>query len=172
MERSFWRSDRERYGKQAWLIQPSYWAVAAFRFGRWTLTAPALLRPGLHGVYFVAYSISRLLTGIDIPRSVEIGPGLMIHHFGGVIIHPQAKIGANCTMRHGLTIGVRRDGELPPTIGDNVVFGAYAQVLGQILVDDGAQIGAMSLVLSDVPAGGTAIGIPARVIRSVPSSEV
>lgn len=163
MDKGFWRSDRERYGRQAWLVQPSYWAVATYRFGRWTLAAPAPFRRALHGVYFLAYSITRLLTGIDIPRSVEIGPGLLIHHFGGVIVHPQAKIGANCTMRHGLTVGVRRDGGRPPMIGDNVVFGAYAQVLGSIFIGSGAQIGAMSLVLTDIPPGATAVGIPALV---------
>src|SRR4051794_24142593 len=113
-----WAADRVGYGKHGWLIQPSFWAVAAYRFGRRTMTAPAAVRPVVHALYFLAYSVVRLATGIDIPRSVQIGPGLMIHHFGGVIVHPQARIGAGCTLRHGVTIGVRRADGLPPSIGD------------------------------------------------------
>lgn len=160
-----WTEDKARFGRLGWLLQPGFWPVAIYRFGRWTICAPRLIRPFVHGMYFSAYSVSRLIYGIDIPRSAKIGPGLMIHHFGGIIVHPQAQIGRDCTLRHGVTIGVRRDGGVPPRLGDRIVLGAYAQILGDITVGDGAEIGAMSLVISDVPPGAIAVGIPARIVR-------
>ena len=78
--------DDGAFGEHAWLLQPGYWAVRTYRFGRWTMVAPRLVRPIVHGLYFAAYSTVRLATGIDIPRSAQIGPNLMIHHFGGIII--------------------------------------------------------------------------------------
>lgn len=166
-EAGHWRADVTGYGEKAWLLQPSYWAVGIYRFGRWTRTAPAGIKAIAHVAYFAAYSVIRLATGIDIPRRARVGPGLLIHHFGGIIIHPNAVIGARCIMRHGVTIGAR-DTSGPPTIGDDVVIGAYAQILGSIHVGDGARIGAMAVVLKDVPAGATVVGNPARVIPSNP----
>jgi serine O-acetyltransferase len=162
-EKKYWKADRSLYGKDAWILQPSYWAVGTYRFGRWTRTASSIVRPFAHFIYFFAYSIIRLATGIDIPRGARFGPGLLIHHFGGIIIHPKAVVGARCVMRHGVTIGAR-DSSGPPTIGDDVVIGAYAQVLGSITVGDGALIGAMAVVLKDVPPGATVVGNPARII--------
>lgn len=164
-EAGYWRADKYCYGKNAWLLQPSYWAVGIYRFGRWTRSAPIVIRAIAHVAYFAAYSMIRLATGIDIPRGARIGPGLLIHHFGGVIIHPSAVIGARCVMRHGVTVGAR-DKSGPPTIGDDVVIGAYAQILGSINVGDGARIGAMSVVLKDVPPGATVVGNPGRIIIS------
>lgn len=163
-ERAYWRADRERFGPRAWIVQPSYWAVATYRFGRWTRSVRGPLRLPVHACYFVMYSMTRLLTGIDIPRSVQIGPGLLIHHFGGIIIHPMASIGARCTLRHGVTIGAR-DASGPATIGDDVILGAYAQVLGKVHVGSGATVGALSLVISDVAPSTTVVGIPARRIE-------
>lgn len=157
-------SERALYGPGAWLLQPSYWAVRVYRFGRSTVGQRTLMAPVLHAVYFLLYSVVRLATGIDIPRSVEIGPRLMIHHFGGIIIHPQARIGSDCVLRHGVTLGERAEQGGVPTIGDGVVFGAYTQVLGPVAVGDGAKLGSLSVVLTDVPAGRTAVGIPARIL--------
>jgi serine O-acetyltransferase len=110
------------------------------------------------------YRIVETLTGISIPKSVEIGPGLKIHHFGNIFLHKDAKLGANCTLRQGVTIGNRRENGPVPMLEDDVELGAYAQVLGDVKIGKGAKIGAMSVVLCDVPAGATAIGIPAKVI--------
>lgn len=161
---SDWAIDRPLYGRHGWLLQPAYWAVAIYRFGRWTLTAPKLLRPISHAVYLVAYLGVRLQTGIDIPRSAKFGPGLMIHHFGGIIIHPGSVVGSRCVMRHGVTIGAK-EGTGAPTLGDDVRLGAYAQILGDVRIGSGASVGAMSVVLSDVSAGETVVGIPARPVK-------
>ena len=104
------------------------------------------------------------VTGISITKGAVIGSGLRIHHFGGIIIHSKAQIVKGCTLRQGCTIGERSEGGPVPIIGDNVDFGAYAQVLGGVRVGDGAKIDAMSVVLEDVPPGATAVGIPARII--------
>ena len=160
-------ADRRRYPAHSWLLQPAIWAIAVYRFGRWTLRAPRLLRPGVHALYFFMYSIVRLAVGIDIPRTVRIGPGLMIHHFGGIVLNPAVTIGDNCTLRHGVTIGNRSDGGPVPILGDNVNLGAYCQILGGVRVGDGAQVGAMSVVLGDVPDNATAVGIPARVLGRI-----
>ncbi len=157
--------DKQRFGPHAWILQPGFWAVKVYRFGRWTLSCPRLLKVPAHIVYFGLYSGVRLLTGIDIPRSAVIGSGLMIHHFGAIIIHPRAIIGDNCTLRHGVTIGEREEGGDVPVIDDDVNFGAYAQVLGGVRVGAGARVGALSLVISDVPSGATVVGIPARVVK-------
>ena len=165
-ELGYWREDRNRYSRTAWITQPSYWAIMIYRFGRWTRTAPSLIRLPAHSVYYLAYAFVRLSTGIDIPRGASFGPGLLIHHFGGIIINPQVKVGANCVMRQGVTTGTKYDSGGVPTLGDNVVLGAYAQVLGDVRIGDGAIIGALSLVICDIPAGETAVGIPARIVRS------
>lgn len=78
-------------------------------------------------------------------------------------------MGSNCTLRQGITIGNRHEGGAVPVIGDNVDFGAYAQVLGKVRIGNDCKIGAMSVVLCNVPDGATAIGVPARIIyRSAP----
>lgn len=137
-----------------------------YRFGRFSRKAPLVVRFPMHALYFVAYSFTRLATGIDIPRSVEIGPGFMIHHFGGITIHPQSVIGANCTIRQGVTLGSKSDGGGVPCLDDDVVLGAYAQFLGRVHIGRGAIVGAMTVVLRDVPSGATVVGIPAHVTRS------
>jgi len=157
--------DRARYGRNALLTQPALWAIMVYRFGNWTLNAPWLIRPLVHFIYFPCYSLVRLLTGIDIPRTAIIGKGLMIHHYSGVIIHPAAKIGDFCTLRHGVTIGTRHINGKPPTIGNNFEAGAYAQILGEIVIGNDVRIGALSLMISNGKDGGTYVGIPAKLLK-------
>ena len=156
------KADFARYDKHALLTQPALWAILIYRLGSWTLVAPRFVRPPLHAFYFACYSVIRLLTGIDIPRTAKIGEGLMIHHFTGIILHPSVIIGNNCTLRQGVTIGVRHAGGKPPRIGNNFVAGAYAQILGDISIADDVEVGAMTLMISDGECGGTYVGIPAR----------
>jgi serine O-acetyltransferase len=105
------------------------------------------------------------LTGISQPKSVEVGPGLRNWHFGNIFIHPDAVLGAACTLRHGVTIGNRHEGGPVPVLEDDVELGAYAQILGGVRIGRGARIGAMSVVLCDVPPGATAVGNPARILE-------
>jgi serine O-acetyltransferase len=160
-----WEADLARYPERPWLREQSIWALAVYRFGRRNDRRRAgLLRRLCDRFYWLAFRITETLTGISIPKSVRVGPGLRIHHFGTIIVHADAQIGANCTLRHGVTIGNRVDDGPVPVIEDDVELGAYAQVLGGVRIGRGAKIGALSVVLCDVPPGAVAVGVPARII--------
>ena len=160
-----YQADLKRLPPRPFLKEQSVWAIALYRFGRRNdRRKRGVLRWVGDRWYWLAFRVVETLTGISIPKSVEAGPGLRIYHFGNVFVHANAKIGANCTLRQGVTIGNRRDGGPVPVLEDDVELGAYAQVLGGVRVGRGAKVGAMSVVLGDVPPGATAVGIPARVI--------
>jgi serine O-acetyltransferase len=161
------KSDLARYPQKAWLREQSIWAIAVYRFGCWNDARQGGFCHWLcDRVYWALFRLAETITGISITKATRIGGGLRIHHFGNIVVHPEARIGNCCTIRHGCTIGHRRAGGPLPVIGDDVELGAYAQVLGGIKVGNGATIGALSLVIEDVPAGATAVGIPARIIAT------
>ncbi|WP_150541004.1 serine O-acetyltransferase EpsC [Clostridium perfringens] len=126
-----------------------------------------------HGIYkiklfFLARLISQLgrfFTGIEIHPGAKIGKGLFIDHGMGVVIGETAEIGDNVTIYHGVTLGGtgKDKGKRHPTIGNNVIIGCGAKILGPISIGDGAKIGANSVVLKNVPKGKTAVGIPAVI---------
>ncbi len=160
-----WQADLKRYPPRPFLKEQSIWAIAVYRYGRrLDRKKPGFGKKIAERVYWLVYRVVETLTGISIPKSVEIGPGLKIHHFGNIFIHKDAKLGANCALRQGVTIGNRHDGGPVPVLEDDVELGAYAQILGGVRLGKGAKIGAMSVVLRDVPPGATAVGIPAKVI--------
>lgn len=160
-----WQADLQRYPRRPLLKEQSAWALWVYRFGRRTdRRSPGFMRTVCGRLYWLFYRITETLTGISIPKSVEVGPGLRIYHFGNIFIHKDVKIGARCTLRQGVTIGNRREGGAVPVLEDDVELGAYAQVLGGVRIGRGARIGAMSVVLKDVPSGATAVGAPARII--------
>jgi len=163
-----WQADVERYGlRTPFLKEQSIWAVWVYRFGRRVDRRPeGFVRKVLTTFYWLAYRIVETAAGITLPKSATIGPGLRIWHFGGVVVHPQSVIGARCTLRQGVTIGNRIVDGPVPRIGDDVECGAYAQILGGIRIGNACRIGAMSVVLDDMPDGSTAVGVPARIILS------
>ncbi|MGU8586691.1 serine O-acetyltransferase EpsC [Clostridium perfringens] len=126
-----------------------------------------------HGLYkiklfFLARLISQLgrfFTGIEIHPGAKIGKGLFIDHGMGVVIGETVEIGDNVTIYHGVTLGGtgKDKGKRHPTIGNNVIIGCGAKILGPISIGDGAKIGANSVVLKNVPKGKTAVGIPAVI---------
>jgi serine O-acetyltransferase len=161
-----WLADLARYPRRPWLKEQSIWAIAVYRFGRRVdRRRPGLYRKLLERWYWLAFRITETLTGISIPKSVEVGPGLKIWHFGNIFVHGDSVIGARCTLRQGVTIGNREDDGPSPVLEDDVELGAYAQVLGGVKVGRGAKVGAMSVVLRDVPPGAVAVGIPARIVE-------
>ena len=143
-----------------------------------------LLYPGLHalvahriahklfkkGHYFAARAISqtaRNLTGIEIHPGAQIGKGLFIDHGCAVVIGETTVIGDNCTIYQGATLGGtgKHIGKRHPTIGNNVMIGAGAKVLGPVTIGDNSKVAAGAVVLKDIPENSTAVGIPARVVR-------
>lgn len=113
-----------------------------------------------HLPVFMLYT---LLSGIQIPRSCKIGPGLRIYHFGCIVINPLTVIGENCTLRQGVTIGNRQAIDDVPVLGNNVDIGAGAKILGKIRIGNNVSIGANAVVLKDVPDNHIAVGVPARI---------
>jgi serine O-acetyltransferase len=110
--------------------------------------------------------VSRFLTGIEIHPGAKIGEGLFIDHGMGIVIGETAEIGDNCHLYQGVTLGgtsTKRE-KRHPTLGDNTVVGAGAQVIGAIYVGENARIGAGSVVVTNVPANATVVGVPGHVV--------
>lgn len=146
--------------------------------------------PGLHALLFHRLShklwrcnckwlarslstFSRWLTGIEIHPGAKIGRRFFIDHGMGVVIGETAEIGDDCTLYHGVTLGGTswQKGKRHPTLGDNVVVGAGAKILGPIEVAEGARIGSNAVVVKAVPEGATVIGIPGRIVQAKSSDQ-
>lgn len=113
------------------------------------------------------YWSTYVLYSSEFPPSLEVGPGLRLHHPHGIVLNPYARIGSNCLLRHNVTVGniSARDGTwgLPARIHDDVELGASCIVIGDIDIGSGARIGAGAVIVRSVPAGATAVGNPAVV---------
>lgn len=109
---------------------------------------------------------AKFVTGIEIHPGATIGRGLVIDHGTGVVIGETAEIGDNCTIYQGVTLGGtgKNTGKRHPTLGNNVMIGAGAKVLGPLTIGDNAKIAAGAVALHDIPSDSTAVGIPARVV--------
>ena len=122
------------------------------------------------GMKFSARAVSQIakfLTGIEIHPGATIGKGLFIDHGSGVVIGETAEVGDNCTIYQGVTLGGtgKDTGKRHPTLGNNVMVGAGAKVLGPIHIGNNVRIAAGAVVLTDIPDNCTAVGIPARIVR-------
>ena len=148
--------------------EESWWVVFWYRFGRWALLECRVpgLRPVCRALAGAMLRLLRVLLGIAISPQCAAGPGLYFGHFGGVWINPHVRLGRNVSIMNGVTIGEGGTGATHgvPTIGDFVYVGPHATVVSRIRIGDGCVVGANSLVVTDVPDGATAIGVPARVL--------
>ena len=141
---------------------PQLWANAIYRASCWCH------RRRIRGVTTLLERLNMVLFGLEIGPSVEIGPGLYVAHTYGTVLIAE-RIGANATFIHAVTVGMRNEWEFP-VIGDGVFVGAGARILGAVRLGDGCTVGANAVVIHDVPAGATAVGVPA-VVRLPPSAE-
>lgn len=107
-----------------------------------------------------------IVTGADIPLGCQIGGGLLLPHPNGIVIHPDARIGQNCLIFQQVTLGTGGPQPGAPVLAAGVDIGAGAKVLGGVVIGERALIGANAVVLCDVPAGATAVGIPARILHA------
>ncbi|NMG18278.1 serine O-acetyltransferase [Brasilonema bromeliae] len=149
--------------------KPGFRAVVVHRFGVWRMKIkPLLLRAPLSILYRMLFRKVRNHYGIELPYSVELGRRVIVEHQGAIVIHGDCSIGDECIIRQGVTLGNRYlDRPLDaPKLGKHVNVGAGAKIFGNVTIGDNASIGANAVVLCDVPAGATAVGIPARIIHS------
>lgn len=155
------RDPAARSALQVVLLYPGFHAIAFHRLAHWLHQGGLFLPP-----HFIAW-LNRFLTGIEIHPGARIGPGLFIDHGMSVVIGETSIVGRDVTMYHGVTLGGtgRVATKRHPTVGDDVLIGAGAKVLGPVEIGSGAKIGAGAVVLDDVPEGCTAVGIPAEVVR-------
>lgn len=111
-------------------------------------------------------AFTRVLTGVDIHPGATIGPGLFIDHATGVVIGETAEIGRDVTIYHGVTLGgvSLERAKRHPTVGDNVLIGAGAKILGPVTIGEGSRVGANAVVVKSVPPGSVVVGVPGRVI--------
>lgn len=141
---------------------PGFHAMLFYRLGH------AFWQRKLYFLGRLTSHLGRFFTGIEIHPGATIGRGFFIDHGMGVVIGETAEIGENCTLYHGVTLGGTSwaKEKRHPTLGDNVVVGSGAKVLGPFLVGDNAKIGSNSVVVKEVPADSTVVGVPGRVVYS------
>jgi serine O-acetyltransferase len=152
--------------KDLWL-DPAVWAIASYRLSNWLYRNKPmmLIRIPLKLVSFVIRKFCIVVMEMDLDPKATIGGGLYIGHIGGVHINPGAVLGQNCDVAHRVTIGASAMGRQGiPMVGNGVYIGTGATLVGKIKIGDGAKIAANTLVMTNVPAGATVMGVPGRVV--------
>ena len=154
------RDPAARNAFEVWTIYPGVQAVALHRL------AHGLWRRGWRYLPRLISFLARALTQVDIHPGATLGRRFFIDHGAGVVIGETAEVGHDCTLYHGVTLGgtTWNAGKRHPTLGDGVVVGAGAKILGAITVGSRARVAANSVVIDDVPEGATVVGIPGRVV--------
>jgi serine O-acetyltransferase len=147
--------------------KPGFRAVAVYRFGVWRMKMkPILLRAPLSILYRALFRKIRNTYGIELPYSAQLGRRVVIEHQSCIVIHGDCVIGDDCIIRQGVTMG-NRYLDRPfdaPKLGKRVNVGAGAKIFGNVTIGDDVSIGANAVVLSDIPPGKTAVGIPAKIL--------
>ena len=155
------RDPAARSRAEVYFLYAGFKAVRSYRHANWFYR---------RGHTFIARWISqraRRKTGIEIHPGATIGKGLFIDHGMGVVIGETAEIGDNCTIYQNVTLGGtgKDTGKRHPTLGDNVLIGAGAKVLGPFTIGSNARVAAGAVVLEEVPENATAVGVPAKIVR-------
>ena len=141
---------------------PGLQVLVMLRFGQWSMLQPKFIRIFTDPIYFLVNGLLKIMWGIEIPRSAQIGAGFYIGHFGGIMICPQAIIGKNCNISQGVTIGLSGKGDKygAPIIGDNVYMAPGAKIFGMIKVGNNVKIGANAVIHKDIPDNAIAVLSP------------
>jgi serine O-acetyltransferase len=155
------REDYQTHGRR--VTNRALWGLLHYRFGIWAAYLRfAPLRWLLGKVYGAIGIVLPVFSGVFIDRQMVVGRRFHIVHPGMIALHPQATFGDDCGVMHNVTVGTNMTGGAP-TIGNDVFIGCGAVILGDVKIGDGVRIAANSLVISDVPSGGMAMGVPAKV---------
>ena len=167
-----WRADLARFRAQGHngLGSEGFWALTVYRLQRhFDQAKPRFLWLPIRIVLAVIKKLLTAVLHINLNSSAHIGPGLFIPHVGPIQVNPDSSIGADCAIHQVCTVGA---GSEPggPTIGDHVMLGAHSCVLGPVHVGDGATVGAGAIVVTDIPAGAVARGVPAKAYFPKPAS--
>jgi serine O-acetyltransferase len=159
--------ERDPAARTHWEILTTYPGVHALLMHR---VAHCLWQKRFFWLARFSSHMARWLTGIEIHPGASIGHRVFIDHGMGVVIGETAIIGDDCTLYHGVTLGGTswNKGKRHPTLENGVVIGAGAKILGPITLGAGAKVGSNAVVVKDVPANATAIGIPARILEDTP----
>lgn len=155
------RDPAARSRAEIFFLYNGFHAVLYYRFAHWLYN---------HKRYFLARWVSqraKFKTGVEIHPAAKIGKGLCIDHGTGIVIGETAEIGNNCLIYQGVTLGGtgKDTGKRHPTLGDNVMVGSGAKILGPFTIGSNSKIAANAVVLEAIPPNSTAVGVPARVIR-------
>lgn len=156
-------------GKLGWVkylfSNASFRITFWFRIGSYLKTKKGPLFKFIYFIVSLIHKHNQYLTGIQIPLGTSIGSGLCFSHFSCIVINNHSKIGKNCTIFQGVTIGsVRGPNGGVPEIGDNVVIASGAKVIGKVKVGNNVMIGAGAVIVNDIPDNSLAVGNPARII--------
>lgn len=141
------------------LLSQGFQALFVYRFFHWFHERGVPTQP----IRFVVERFIEITTGVSIPAEATIGKGLRIHHFGGIIVHSAAIVGEYCTIYHGVTLGDRGGWGGAPRVGNRVLIGSGAKLIGEVIIGDECIIGANAVVHTSVPAGHLAVGVPAII---------
>ena len=161
IESVFDRDPAARSGLEVLTCYPGFHAIYIHKLAHWFWVR------GLRWLGRFTSHLGRFLTGIEIHPGATLGKRMFIDHGMGVVIGERAELGDDVTLYHGVTLGGTSwdKGKRHPTLGDGVVVGAGAKILGPIVVGPGAKIGSNAVVVKNVPAGATVVGIPGRVVE-------
>ena len=158
------RDPSARSALEVFLTSPGVCALAWHRVAHWLWRWEWFLAAG------IVSNVARWLTGIEIHPGATVGRRLVIDHGMGAVIGETAIIGDDCLIYHGVTLGGKTQtsraqvtGQRHPTLGNRVLVGAGAAILGPVTIGDGATVGALAVVIEDVPQGALVVGIPAKV---------
>lgn len=168
---SYVKSDLYRYHGTTGGFWKTYFSVPGFHYSCWLRITRFLKNKGR--LFRIPYILSRLQLrrlqyryGISIPYNTELGKGLYIGHYGGIVVNSNARIGCNCNLNQGVTIGATYGGKFPgtPVIGDNVYIGPGSFVIGGIVLGNNVAVGANTVVNKPIPDNGVVVSPPGEVI--------